>query len=82
MGMGAPGGRYFHGEVVRAKYHNDGVLFKPNVYLNDVKVIDAGHLLGLDDPQVKKVAAKYGNPEEVLFEEETGAECYKKFGIV
>lgn len=82
MGMGAPAGRYFHGEVVRAKYHNDGVLFKPNVYLNDVKVIEAGHLLALDSPEVKKVAAKYGDPEKILFEEESGAECYKKYGVL
>lgn len=82
MGMGAPAGRYFHGEVIRSKYHNDGVLFKPTVYMNDVKIVDAGHLLALDDPEVKKVAAKYGDPEKILFEEETGAECFKKYGVL
>jgi hypothetical protein len=82
MGIGAPQGRHYRGEVVRAKYHMDGVLFKPTVYLNDKKIVDAGHLLALDDPGVKKVAAKYGDPEKILFEEETGAECFKKYGVL
>lgn len=82
MGIGAPQGRHFHGKVVRAKYHMDGVLFKPTVYMNDKKIVDAGHLMALDDPEVKKIAAKYGDPEKILFEEETGAECFEKYGVL
>jgi uncharacterized protein YnzC (UPF0291/DUF896 family) len=82
MDMGAPQGRFYRGEVVRAKYHNDGVLFKPTMFLNDKKVIDAGRLLALDDPEVKKVAAQFGGPDEILREEETGAECFEKYGVL
>ena len=32
-------------------------------------VIDRGHLLSLDDPEVQKVAEKYGDPKELLAEE-------------
>jgi hypothetical protein len=33
-----------------------------------LKVIDKGHLTALDDPEVRKVAAKYGNPDKILAE--------------
>ena len=32
------------------------------------KVIDNGHLTALDDPDVRKLASKYGNPDEILKE--------------
>ncbi|HWP60415.1 MAG TPA: hypothetical protein VNL14_21140 [Candidatus Acidoferrales bacterium] len=32
-------------------------------------VIDRGHLTALDDPEVRKLAAKYGEPEEILKED-------------
>lgn len=38
---------------------NDGKLFR---------LIDKGHLTLLDDPEVRKIAAKYGNPDEILKE--------------
>jgi hypothetical protein len=31
-----------------------------------VRLIDKGHLTLLDDPDVRKLAAKYGNPDEIL----------------
>ncbi len=34
-----------------------------------VKIIDKGHLTALDDPEVRKVAAKYGDPDEMLRED-------------
>ena len=33
-----------------------------------VKIIDRGHLTALDDPSVRSVASKYGNPDELLGE--------------
>lgn len=33
------------------------------------KVIDRGHLVALDDPEVRQLAAKFGDPDEVLREE-------------
>lgn len=35
----------------------------------EVKLIDRGRLAPLDDPEVRKVAAKYGNPDELLRED-------------
>lgn len=32
-------------------------------------VVDAGRLVGLDDPEVREVAAKYGDPDELLAEQ-------------
>jgi hypothetical protein len=50
------------------------------------KLVDNGHLTVLDDPEVRKVAAKYGNPDELLkedwipeFDESTGQIIYPKF---
>ncbi|MHB8566216.1 MAG: hypothetical protein ACYC7D_03625 [Nitrososphaerales archaeon] len=33
-----------------------------------VKVIDKGHLTALDDPEIRKLASSYGNPEALLSE--------------
>ncbi len=33
-----------------------------------IKLIDKGHLTALDDPEIRKIAAKYGDPDEVLQE--------------
>lgn len=33
-----------------------------------VRIIDKGHLTLLDDPEVRRIAAKYGNPDEILSE--------------
>ncbi|MBI4444866.1 MAG: hypothetical protein HY645_03055 [Acidobacteria bacterium] len=35
----------------------------------EVKIVDKGHLTALDDPEVRAVAAKYGNPDELLTED-------------
>jgi hypothetical protein len=35
----------------------------------EVKLIDKGRLTALDDPRVRQVAAKYGNPDELLRED-------------
>jgi hypothetical protein len=33
-----------------------------------IKLIDKGHLTTLDDPEIRNLAARYGNPDEVLRE--------------
>jgi hypothetical protein len=48
--------------------HLDGFLVKPSVYVNGEPIIEGGHLTILDDPQVREVAKKYGDPEELLAE--------------
>ena len=32
----------------------------------ELTVIDKGHLTALDDPQVRDLAAKYGDPDRIL----------------
>jgi hypothetical protein len=34
-----------------------------------VLVVNKGHLTALDDPEVRRVAAKYGDPDELLRED-------------
>lgn len=50
------------------------------------KLVDNGHLTVLDDPEVRKAAAKYGNPDELLkedwipdFDEQSGRIKYPKW---
>ncbi|MCS6805226.1 MAG: hypothetical protein RMM98_01660 [Acidobacteriota bacterium] len=55
-------------------YHFHVHLYFPTYtcYLKDgreVNIIDKGRLTALDDPRVRQVAAKYGNPDELLRED-------------
>ena len=50
------------------------------------KLVDNGHLTVLDDPEVRKAAAKYGNPDELLredwipnYDEQTGHVVYPPY---
>ncbi|MDP2744575.1 MAG: hypothetical protein Q8P00_05880 [Dehalococcoidia bacterium] len=43
-------------------------LFFPTVVADGRKVVEMGHLLALDDPEVQKLAAKYGDPKKLLTE--------------
>ena len=46
--------------------HLDIELYEPTVIMDGQTIVRQGHLLALDDPEVRKVASKYGNPEELL----------------
>jgi hypothetical protein len=41
----------------------------PNLHADGKPVIEDGHLLALDDPHVREVAARYGDPDEILRED-------------
>jgi hypothetical protein len=43
-------------------------LYFPTLIADGRKVIEKGHLMALDDPEVRQAAAKYGSPEELLRE--------------
>ena len=47
-------------------HHKDFVLFRPTLTVDGETIIDAGHLTALDDPQIRAVAAKYGDPDKLL----------------
>jgi hypothetical protein len=41
----------------------------PYLYADGKPVIEDGHLLALDDPRVRQIAEKYGDPDELLRED-------------
>ncbi len=47
-------------------HHKDFVLFRPTLTVDGEVIIDAGHLTALDDPEIRAVAAKYGDPDKLL----------------
>lgn len=55
-------------EGIWSDFHWDGGGLKPTLDHGGRRLIDAGRLLILDDPEVRAVAAKYGDPEKLLAE--------------
>jgi hypothetical protein len=51
---------------VASEYTTGGYLLKPTMRLNGEVICDRGRLSALDDPAVRAVARKYGNPDELL----------------
>jgi leucyl aminopeptidase (aminopeptidase T) len=49
--------------------HMDVELYHTTFYVDGKKIIENGHLLGLDDPDIRKIAAKYGDADELLRED-------------
>ena len=68
-------------------HHRDMDLFYyPTLEVDGKKLVDRGRLTTLDDPEVRRIAAKYGNPDELLredwipkFEESSGRIVYPKY---
>ena len=50
-------------------WHSDIFLPYPTVYVNGKKIVESGHLMLLDDPEIRRIAAKYGDADELLREE-------------
>ena len=46
--------------------HLDLELYSPTLVMDGRTIIARGHLAALDDPEVKRVATKYGNPDDLL----------------
>ena len=47
-------------------HHKDFNLFRATLTVDGRKVVDGGRLLALDSPEVRRIAAKYGEPDELL----------------
>ena len=47
-------------------HHKDFVLNHPTVKVDGEVIIENGHLLALDDPDIRAIAAKCGDPDELL----------------
>ena len=55
-------------------YHHHVILLFPTVTIQtrdgrEVTLIDKGRLTALDDPEVRQVAAKFGDPDELFRED-------------
>ena len=50
------------------KQHTDFELFFSTIVIAGKTIIEHGHLLALDDPEIRQLAAKYGDPDELLSE--------------
>jgi hypothetical protein len=48
------------------KQHRDLTMYHPTVVIDGKTIIEDGHLLALDDSEVRQVAEKYGDPDELL----------------
>ena len=46
--------------------HMDAEIYHATYTVDGKKIVDNGHLLILDEPEIRKIAAKYGNPDELL----------------
>ncbi|MCL5958948.1 MAG: hypothetical protein M1358_06435 [Chloroflexi bacterium] len=66
--MGAPSSRTEGHIDVAAPIHTHGHMFQPTIYLDGTPIIVDGHVLALDDPEVREIASKYGDPDELLAE--------------
>jgi hypothetical protein len=51
---------------VPSPFHWDGGGLKPTLTLGKKTIIDRGYLTMLDDPDVRELASKYGNPDDFL----------------
>ena len=47
-------------------HHKDFVLYRPTLTVDGQTIIDRGHLLALDAPDIRAIAAKYGDPDTLL----------------
>lgn len=48
--------------------HTHALLIKPTVYVDNEPIIIDGHEVVLDDPEIRELAKKFGDPDEVLKE--------------
>jgi len=46
----------------------DAIIFQTTVRANGTVIIDRGRLKALDDPEVRQLASKYGDPDRMLAE--------------
>jgi 2,5-dihydroxypyridine 5,6-dioxygenase len=56
------------GGDIYSRLHTSGEIPRPTVYMDDDVFIDNGHLTTLDDPEVREVASRFGDPDELLRE--------------
>jgi hypothetical protein len=58
----------FGGGHQKNRIHVDAIIFQTTIRANGTVIIDRGRLKALDDPEVRQLASKYGDPDRVLSE--------------
>src|SRR5207253_1850071 len=51
-----------------SRLHLDGLIVKPSIFLAGEAIMVDGHLVVLDLPEVREVAARFGDPDQLLQE--------------
>ncbi len=54
------------GTDVVSNRHIDTFVHDQTVYVDGDKIIDKGHLIVLDEPQMREFASRYGDPDQIL----------------
>ncbi len=68
FGIGSPPSRAAGNLAEAAPIHTHGHLFAPTVYFDGEPIILDGHLVALDDPAIRALASRYGDPDDLLTE--------------
>ena len=74
IGTSMGGGRDLTPEALQRKkalpvHHRDTEIYFATYLADGKSIVDKGHLTALDDPEVRRVASKYGDPDELLRED-------------
>ena len=49
--------------------HRDWQMYFPTLILDGEVLVDKGHLTVLDDPEIRRLASKFGDPDQLLSED-------------
>ena len=58
----------FGGGPEKKRIHIDAIIFQSTITANGVPIVERGRLTALDDPEIREMAKKYGDPDRVLAE--------------
>lgn len=68
FGIGSPPSRAAGNLAEAAPLHTHGHIFFPTMMFDAEPIIIDGHLVALDDPQIQKLAERFGDPKALLME--------------
>jgi len=58
----------FGGGPQKKRVHIDGIMFQTTILTNGTPIVERGRLKALDDPKIRELASKYGEPDRILAE--------------
>lgn len=68
FGVGSPPSRAAGNLAEAAPIHTHGHIFFPTMSFDSEPIIADGHLVALKDPQIRKLAERFGDPDDLLSE--------------